>query len=66
MLDFGAALRVLKNGGAVTRAAWNDRSTYIRVDKERIVMYSGNYHGCTPLWRPSVSDVLSTDWQVVA
>lgn len=72
-MDFGQALRVLKDGGKVARDGWNGRNMHLslqtpdahsKMTLPYIYMFTADQQ-LVP-WLASQTDVLSDDWVRVA
>ena len=73
MMTFGAALIALKNGERVCREGWNGKNMYLelQVPDEHSKMtlpyiYMYTAQGDLVPWLASQTDMLSTDWMVLA
>lgn len=79
-MDFGDALRLLKNGGKVARRGWNGRGMWIELmefkhAEAEIKLYDMPFCPCImmktaqntiqPGWLASQADLLAEDWIVV-
>jgi len=71
--DFGWALRHLLQGAKVCREGWNGKGMWIglQVPDEnskmgRPYLYISSVDGSLVPWLPSQTDVLATDWDIVA
>ena len=71
--DFGWALAMLRSGEAVTRLGWNGagQSLELQVPDENSKMtlpyiFINTVSGDRVPWLASQTDLLSTDWEVVA
>ena len=74
-MDFGDAVRALKDGKRVARKGWNNKGMFL------YFVPAGNYSPCTevakqlvnedglvpyaPYWLASQTDILSDDWEIV-
>lgn len=77
-MDFGNALRALKDGLKVARKGWNGKGLWLELQKpdehsKMTLPYvylnypeGDTYHnGCRVPWLPSQTDMLEEDWVVV-
>ena len=71
-LEFGEALKFLKEGGAVTRAGWNGKGMYIKLQvpdenskMKKPYLYIKIVTGEFVPWVASNGDLLATDWSMV-
>ena len=71
--DFGEALRILRNSGAVARAGWNGKGMRIQLQRpdENSKMslpyiYMVTVQGDLVPWLASQTDLLATDWRLSA
>jgi len=72
MFDFGEALNVLRQDGAVARTGWNGKNMWLRLQVPDahskmtlpyIYMYTAQ--GDLVPWLASQTDILATDWEEV-
>lgn len=61
MLNFEAALRILRNEGKVKRLSWDD-DCYIKIYKGSIVYCYDTT--ASSEWIPTDKDILAQDWRV--
>lgn len=68
-MNFGDALKALKEGHAVTRAGWNGKGMWLRLqipDKESKMtlpyIYMKTAQGDLVPWLASQTDVIAEDW----
>ncbi len=73
MFNFGEVLRVLKNGGAMTRKGWNGKDMFIRLQRpdenSKMLLpyiYMRTVQGDLVPWLASQTDILSDDWEQVS
>lgn len=79
MMDFGEALRALKNGEKVARKGWNGKGMWLELQvpdlfSKMTLPYvylnypdnAQNTPGARVPWLASQTDMLSEDWEVVA
>jgi hypothetical protein len=71
MHDFGYAIQMLKEGNAVSRAGWNGKGMWLRLqtpDKNSKMslpyIYMSTVTGDLVPWLASQSDILATDWDL--
>ena len=62
MLDFGAALRILRNRKKIKRDSWPE-DCYIQLWRDSILYCCTNEF---ETWKPRVSDILAKDWRTLA
>lgn len=62
MLDFGAALRILKNKKKIKRDGWPE-DCYIQLWRDSILFCHSNEFGT---WHPLAEDLLAKDWRTLA
>jgi len=70
-VDFGEAIRLMRNGEAMCRTGWNGKGMCIRMTMERDICYSTKpyIYITTPdfervPWTASQDDMLSFDWEI--
>ena len=63
-MDFITALSDVKQGGKITRTAWNDRNVYVCLQAGLLMirLADGLFHS----WLISEVDMYSRDWTTVA
>lgn len=63
-MDFATAINEIKQGGRVTRTAWNNRESYVCMQAGMLMIHldDGQYHR----WLISEVDMYSRDWTLVA
>jgi len=71
MMDFGNALRALKNGNRVCRTGWNGKGMWLGYMARRDPMtlpylYMSTAQGDLVPWLASQTDILAEDWEIVA
>lgn len=71
-MDFGAALKQLKNGRLVAREGWNGKNQWIQLQvpdakskMRRPYLYMSPVDGGLVPWVASQSDLLAEDWYTV-
>lgn len=71
-MNFGQAIEVLKQGGAVARAGWNGKGMWVKLQvpdehskMRRPYIYMKPVDGDLVPWMASQSDMLAEDWQTV-
>lgn len=77
-MDFGAALKLLKQGGKVARHGWNGKGMWLELQRpdahsKMTLPYvylnypvGDKYHnGCRVPWLASQTDMLEEDWEEV-
>ena len=71
-MDFGAALSELKRGKSLSRAGWNGRNQYVKLQRPTVdskmsfpYFYIRTVQGSLVPWLPSHTDLMSEDWRVV-
>lgn len=68
-MDFGQAIRELKNGKRIQRASWKNFKAYIYLRKMKFRSDLFVLHTLDKMpekeWIPSVKDVLAEDWVIV-
>jgi Protein of unknown function (DUF2829). len=72
-MNFGQALKKLKEGKKVARNGWNGKGMYIQLHKgtdfEHAIiepfLVIKNVKNSFNTWVPSISDLLAEDWEVV-
>lgn len=62
MLDFGAALRILRNRKKIKRDSWPE-NCYIQLWRSKTILYCHVNEFQT--WKPSSEDLLADDWRPV-
>jgi hypothetical protein len=73
-MDFGEAIRALKEGKYVSRAGWNGKNMYLYLEDK--LSGRSDYDPCIcmftaqgrhqPGWLANQQDMLATDWGVVS
>lgn len=70
-MDFGAALVALKSGQRVSRAGWNGKGMWLRLQRPDAhskmtlpYVYMSTALGDLVPWLASQTDILAEDWQV--
>ena len=71
-MDFGEAIRALKEDSKVARAGWNGKGMFLRLQVPDThskmslpYIYMLTAQGDLVPWLASQSDMLSVDWQIV-
>ena len=69
-LDFGEALKLLKDGKRVARRGWNGKGQYVYLRRatnydEPVLVIHTAQDKTQPGWLASQSDMLATDWEMV-
>lgn len=71
-IDFGQAIRFLKQGKQVSRAGWNGKNMYLSLQVPDTnskmslpYIYIRTADGHLVPWLASQTDMLSNDWQVI-
>lgn len=72
-LDFGQAIRALKDGRKVCRSGWNGKGLYVQLHKGGDYEFSEllpfmvikNTSNSFNTWVPSIADTLAEDWQII-
>lgn len=72
-IDFGAAIKVLKDGKRAARSGWNGKGMFVELHKGGDFQFSElnpffvikNVANSFNTWVPSISDILAEDWEVV-
>ena len=72
MMDFGQALRALKDGARLARSGWNGKNMFIELQRPdskskmtQPYVYISAAQGDLIPWVVSQSDLLSQDWLIV-
>lgn len=72
MMDFGEALRALKNGEKVARKGWNGKGMWLELQVPDLFskmtlpyIYMKTADGDFVPWLASQTDMLSEDWGIV-
>jgi hypothetical protein len=70
--DFGWAIRLLKDGRALTRQGWNGKGMYLKLQRPDAgslmtlpYIYMVTVGGSLVPWLASQTDMLSEDWETV-
>ena len=71
-MDFGAAIKSLKDGGRVKRAGWNGKGMWLALQTPDAhskmslpYIYMSTAQGDLVPWLASQTDVLAEDWSIV-
>ena len=74
IIDFGDAIRALKNGKRVTRPGWNGKGMWLAIQNPDehpntmtvpfIFMHTADDHEVP--WLASQTDMLAEDWEILA
>ena len=66
-MGFDQALKMFRQGHELTRTEWNDPGMVVNLKEQMLWRYEPHhlYTGVHMPWRPSVSDVLAEDWELV-
>ena len=74
-MNFGDALKALKEDKKVARKGWNGKGMYVKLCRNTKIEIDGetkdlndhfvikNVNGSFSTWVPSVNDTLETDWE---